>query len=64
MAEYGYVMPVSEYKKQLAEANRDYRGRKTWENLYGSIDLAKQQQIGQLTKDYGGYFFSNLDCHS
>lgn len=52
MAEYGYVMPVSEYKKQLAEANRDYRGRKTWENLYGSIDLAKQQQIGQLTRDY------------
>lgn len=52
MAQYGYVMPVSEYKKQLTEINRDYSGRKTWENLYGSIDFARQQQIEQLTKDY------------
>lgn len=52
MAQYGMVYDVNSIKQQLAEANRDYQGRKTWENLYGSIDLAKQQQIGQLTKDY------------
>lgn len=52
MAQYGMVYDVNNIKQYLAEANRDYTGRKTWERLYGSIDLAKQQQLKQLDTDY------------
>lgn len=52
MAQYGMIYDTASIKSQLAEANRDYYGRKTWEDLYGSIDYAKQQQIGALEQDY------------
>lgn len=52
MPQYGMIYDTATIKSQLAEANRDYNGRKTWENLYGSIDYAKQKQIGQLEQDY------------
>ena len=52
MAQYGMIYDTSTIKSQLAEANRDYYGRKTWRDLYGSINYAKQKQIGQLEKDY------------
>lgn len=48
----GMIMSTDQYAKQLAALNRDYYGRKTWESLYSSVDLSKQQQIGQLTEDY------------
>lgn len=46
------IFDTNTIKSQLSEANRDYMGRKTWENLYGSIDLAKQAQTSQLESDY------------
>lgn len=46
------IFDTNTIKLQLSEANRDYMGRKTWENLYGSIDLAKQAQTSQLESDY------------
>lgn len=46
------IFDTNTIKSQLSEANRDYIGRKTWENLYGSIDLAKQAQTSQLESDY------------
>lgn len=46
------IFDTNTIKSQLNEANRDYMGRKTWENLYGSIDLAKQAQTSQLESDY------------
>ena len=52
MAQYGMIYDTATIKSQLAEANRDYYGRKTWEDLYGSIEYAKQKQIGQLKQDY------------
>lgn len=52
MAQYGMIYDTASIKSQLAEANRDYYGRKTWEDLYGSIEYAKQKQIGQLEQDY------------
>lgn len=52
MAEYGMIYDTSDIKKQLVNANRDYTGRKTWENLYSSVDLAKRQQLGELEQDY------------
>ena len=52
MAQYGMIYDTATIRSQLAEANRDYYGRKTWEDLYGSIDYAKQKQIGQLEQDY------------
>lgn len=54
MAQYGMIYDTGSIKSQLAEANRDYYGRKTWEDLYGSIDYAKQKQLGQLEQDYSG----------
>ena len=54
MAQYGMIYDTASIKSQLAEANRDYYGRKTWEDLYGSIDYAKQKQLGQLEQDYSG----------
>ena len=48
MSEYGMIYDTSSIKQQLKEANRDYIGRKTWENLYAGIDIAKKQQIGVL----------------
>ena len=52
MAKYGMIFDTSDIKSQLAQANRDYYGRKVWENLYGSIDYAKQKQLGKLQQDY------------
>ena len=52
MAQYGMIYDTATIRSQLAKANRDYYGRKTWEDLYGSIDYAKQKQIGQLEQDY------------
>ena len=52
MSKYGMIFDTSDIKSQLAEANRDYYGRKVWENLYGSIDYAKQKQLGKLQQDY------------
>lgn len=52
MAQYGMIYDTASIKSQLAEANRDYYGRKTWEDLYGSIEYAKQKKIGQLEQDY------------
>ena len=52
MAKYGMIFDTSDIKSQLAQANRDYYGRKVWENLYGSIDYAKQRQLGKLQQDY------------
>ena len=52
MSEYGHVFTTEEIKKQLAQFNKNYEGRKTWQNLYGGIDLARQQQLGNLSQDY------------
>ena len=50
--EYGRIFDASQIKSQLSEANRDYMGRKTWESLYGSINLNEQNQLGQLQTNY------------
>ena len=52
MSEYGMIYDTSSIKQQLKEANRDYMGRKTWENLYAGIDIAEKQQINVLKQDY------------
>lgn len=52
MSEYGMIYDTSSIKQQLKEANRDYMGRKTWENLYAGIDIAEKQQISVLKQDY------------
>ena len=46
------IFDTNSIKKQLVEANRDYTGRKIFENLYGSINLAEQQQLNALKQDY------------
>lgn len=47
-----YIFPTESIMSQLQNANKDYYGRKTWENLYGNIDLARQSEIGALQQDY------------
>jgi flagellar motor component MotA len=51
-SQYGTIFDKSNIKKQLINANRDYTGRKTWENLYSSVDLARRQQVNSLQRDY------------
>lgn len=50
--QYGTIFTTPDLKRQLLEANRDYRGRKTWENLYSSIDFATKQQANELSRNY------------
>lgn len=49
---YGYLQTKNNVAKQLKELNRDYYGRKTWSQLYGSVDMAEQSYISSLTQDY------------
>lgn len=46
------ILTEREAQKQLQSSNRDYYGRKTWEQQYGNIDVAKQQAESGLTYDY------------
>lgn len=48
----GYIFTKDELARNLQEANRDYYGRKTWEELYGNIALSGQQAISSLKQDY------------
>ena len=49
---YGYLQTGSNVAKQLKELNRDYEGRKTWGQLYGSVDLSSNKAIASLERDY------------
>lgn len=51
---YGYIQTASNVARQLKELNRDYRARKTWENLYGTIDIQRQDALSDLEYDYEG----------
>lgn len=48
----GNIFTTSDAERALNKANKDYYGRKTWEQAFGGIDLAEQQQIGSLQYDY------------
>ena len=54
MGQNGMIFTTGNIKQQLANANRDYYGRKTWEGMYSSVDLAKKQQENQLGIQYAG----------
>lgn len=49
---YGYITTSNEWKKQLKNFNRGYNGRKTWDELYGTIDTAAQKGNSIVTQDY------------
>lgn len=46
------ILTEREAQKQLQSSNRDYYGRKTWEQQYGNIDVTKQKAESGLTYDY------------
>ena len=46
------ILTEREAQKQLQSSNRDYYGRKTWEQHSGNIDVTKQQAESGLTYDY------------
>lgn len=52
MSEYGTVLSTDSIKKELYDMNRDYRQRKSWENLYTGVDIAERQQLGELKQDF------------
>ena len=52
MGRTGTVFDAQSTANYLEEANKDYRGQRTWSNLYGSIDLARQQATSGLERDY------------
>ncbi len=49
---YGPVFTTSNLKQQLAEMNRDYLGRKTWEELYGNIAFSEQKALASVDTNY------------
>ena len=49
---FGLNVTGADAVRYLKEMNRDYYGRKTWEQAFGNIDLSEQQQIGSLGYDY------------
>ena len=49
---YGYITSTNEYKKQLKDLNRNYEGRRVWDELYGQIGLSKQLAESTLNQDY------------
>ena len=52
MAEYGYIISRNDIAKNLKKFNKNYAGNRTWSDLYSSVNLAGDNQISQLTKDY------------
>ena len=49
---YGYIQTASNVARQLRELNKDYRGRKTLESMYSTIDAQEQSALSDLTYDY------------
>ncbi len=68
MANYGQIFSTNDIARQLKEANRTYEGLKTWEQLYGSVNLAEEQIISSLKQDYSKEisqaYLSSLDVNS
>lgn len=48
----GYIFDTEDIARNLQEANRTYEGRKTWEEMYGAINVSEQKAIGSLQQDY------------
>ena len=46
------ILTMDNVKEQLKKYNTDYEGRRTWSQLYGSIDLSAQQALEQSKYDY------------
>ena len=49
---YGYITSTDEYKQQLRNLNRNYEGRKVWDELYGQIGLSQQRAENLVRQDY------------
>lgn len=52
MSEYGSVFDTNDIKKYLLKYNRDYTGKKSWENLYNQVNLSTVRQLNSLSVDY------------
>lgn len=52
MSEYGSIFTKSSTKSQLKELNKNYEGRKMWQELYASADLAKQSMMEDAEYSY------------
>jgi hypothetical protein len=47
-----YIMTGDKIKSQLKQLNRNYQGRQTWNELYGSINFAEQQGLANAASSY------------
>lgn len=48
----GYFVTASDTKAAIQDSNRTQAGYDTWRQLYGAIDLNKQQKLSALKYDY------------
>lgn len=48
----GYLFSSSDIRNQLQKLNKDYENRKSWEALYGTVDLSSQQALSSSKFDY------------
>lgn len=65
---YGSIFGQREVKEQLYNLNKDYRGRKTWADLYTNAGLAAEQQQSAVNYDYSNAlsqaYLSSLNTNS
>lgn len=65
---YGSIFGQREVKEQLYNLNKDYRGRKTWADLYTNAGLAAERQQSAMTYDYSKAlsqaYLSSLNANS
>ena len=48
----GYFVTASDTKAAIQDSNRTQAGYNTWRQMYGAVDLNKQQQMSALKYDY------------
>lgn len=50
----GIILTADQVAQQLQEANRNYQGFKTWEQMYSNVELNRLRSLGALQQQYGG----------
>lgn len=52
MPQSGTIIDSSKISDYLEDANKDYKGRRVWGQMFGSLDLLKQKSTNQLENQY------------
>lgn len=56
----GMIFTADQVAQQLREANRDYTGRRIWDDAYASVEMNKTASLNQLDKQFSSEMTSAL----